>query len=293
MRGREFLMKDAYSFDLTPEGAKAAYASMFSAYMRTFRRLGVACIPVRASTGPIGGDLSHEFHIVAATGESELFYDTALDSHGPDGTPRETLEDFQGLYAVADEKHNPVICPIDGVQLRTARGIEVGHIFYFGTKYSQSLDAFVMDSTGKRVPVEMGSYGIGVSRLAGALIEVHHDEKGIKWPLAVAPYAVVVAGLGLDTEDAAKTMYTTLLAHGIETFLFDLDQSAGKKFADMDMMGFPYQILLGSKWRSAQMIDIKDRATGHIVTCSFDEAVAWILKHCAAVRHPGCAQGDL
>jgi prolyl-tRNA synthetase len=290
MRGREFLMKDAYSFDLTADGAKAAYASMFQAYMRTFRRLGVSAIPVRASTGPIGGDLSHEFHIVAATGESEIFYDIQLDSPASNGCMREAMADFQGFYAMADDRHDPATCPLPPEQQRTARGIEVGHIFYFGTKYSEPLDAFVMNGDGVRIPVEMGSYGIGVSRLAGALIEAHHDEKGIQWPLSVAPYAVVVAGLGAGTGPVAEKLYETLQSHGIETFLFDLDQSAGKKFADMDMMGFPYQILVGSKWRSEEMVDIKIRATGQLISCPIPEATAWIMEHCACVQNPFLAR---
>jgi prolyl-tRNA synthetase len=200
------------------------------------------------------------------------------------------MADFQGFYAMADDRHDPATCPLPPEQQRTARGIEVGHIFYFGTKYSEPLDAFVMNGDGVRIPVEMGSYGIGVSRLAGALIEAHHDEKGIQWPLSVAPYAVVVAGLGAGTGPVAEELYETLQSHGIETFLFDLDQSAGKKFADMDMMGFPYQILVGSKWRSEQMVDIKIRATGQLISCPIPEATAWIMEHCACVQNPFLAR---
>ncbi len=281
MRGREFLMKDAYSFDLTADGAKATYAQMFQSYMRIFHRLGLTAIPVRASTGPIGGDLSHEFHIVADTGESEIFYDAALDSPMSGGGIRERMSDFNGFYACADDQHKPEACPLSGEQLRTKRGIEVGHIFYFGTKYSEPLDAFVMDQKGNRVPVEMGSYGVGVSRLVGALIEANHDEKGIKWPISVAPFAVAIAGLSKGTEDMAETLYQSLLNQGVTAFMMDLDQSAGKKFADMDMMGFPYHILIGSKWLSQGLLDIKIRATGEIISCTPTDALSWMMDRCA------------
>ena len=279
MRGREFLMKDAYSFDLTAEGAHSTYAAMFQAYMRTFHRLGLNAIPVRASTGPIGGDLSHEFHIVADTGESEIFYDAALDQPPSHGGVREQMKDFKGFYAMADDQHVPETCPLAPHQMRTKRGIEVGHIFYFGTKYSHPLEAFVMDHMGQRVPVEMGSYGIGVSRLVGAVIEAHHDEKGIKWPLSVAPYAVVLAGIGKGTEEASEQMYQDLRAAGIDVMFFDLDQSAGKKFADMDMMGFPYQLIIGSNWINHGLMDIKIRATGERLSLSTPDALAWIIQH--------------
>jgi len=288
MRGREFLMKDAYSFDLTEQGAVASYAAMFQAYMRTFQRLGVRAVPVRASTGPIGGDLSHEFHIVAKTGESALFYDTQLDEKPAGGNFRETLEDFSGFYAMADDQHQPQECPIPQDRLKETRGIEVGHIFYFGTKYSKPLKASVMGPDGAPVFVEMGSYGIGVSRLVGALIEVHHDDKGIIWPLSVAPYAVAVTGIGVEAEKVAQEIYEDLQNMGIEAFLFDLDQSPGKKFADMDMIGLPYQIIVGSKW-SNQQVDIKIRATGETLAYSRPDAVNWIYRQCVTNGHPAAS----
>ena len=185
MRGREFLMKDNYSFDLDENEAKKSYDNMFKAYIKTFIRMGLTPISLRAETGPIGGNLSHEFQILAKTGESTLYYDKKLETLNP-----ETIDpnELQSFYAAVDDQHDEKNCPISNEDLKISKGIEVGHIFYFGTKYSEKLNAFVQDKSGKNVPVHMGSYGIGVSRLVGAIIEAYHDEKGIRWPLEAVSY---------------------------------------------------------------------------------------------------------
>lgn len=276
MRGREFLMKDTYSFDLTQEGAKDSYARMFQAYMKTFARLGLQAIPVRASTGPIGGDLSHEFQIVTETGESTLYYDQAID-HGQ----RETLGDFHDLYAVADDQHDPATCPVPLEQLKITRGIEVGHIFYFGTKYSMPLGACVTHHSGDVRPVEMGSYGIGVSRLVGAIIEAFHDDKGIKWPISIAPYGVAVTAVGANPQTVAMAehIYQTLQEKGADVFLYDLEKSAGEKFAELDLMGFPFQIIVGGKWVQTGNVDIKNRSTGDTVSLPVDQIESFLREN--------------
>jgi len=247
MRGREFLMKDAYSFDLDYEGARASYEKMYVAYLRSFARMGLAVIPVRADPGAIGGDLSHEFHVLADTGESEIFYDQALGDFSGEamaalraGSPE--LEHLRGLYAAADEKHEANDCQVAASDLRSARGIEVGHIFYFGTKYSTPLGATVSGPAGEDIAVEMGSYGIGVSRLVAAVIEASHDDAGIIWPQAVAPFRVGLINLkGRDEacRAACQSLYEKLQAVGIEVLYDDTDERAGAKFATMDLIGLP------------------------------------------------------
>ena len=273
MRGREFLMKDTYSFDLTEEGAKDSYARMFQAYMRTFSRLGLKAIPVRASTGPIGGDLSHEFQIVAETGESALYYDQRIDQGH-----RETLGDFDSLYAVADDQYDPEKCPLPLEHLKVTRGIEVGHIFYFGTKYSIPLGACVTHRSGDILPVEMGSYGIGVSRLVGAMIEAFHDERGIKWPLSIAPYSVAVTAIGSNSQTVgmAEHIYHILQERKMDVFFYDLEKSAGERFAELDLMGFPFQIIVGEKWVKTGSVDIKNRSTGETLSLPVDEIVSFL-----------------
>lgn len=267
MRGREFLMKDNYSFDIDAAGARASYEAMFDAYLRTFRRMGVQAIPVKADTGPIGGDMSHEFHILAQTGESALYYDKRFRSLGD----APSLKACEEIYAAADDKHDPATCPLSPEHLEVARGIEVGHIFYFGTKYSVPLGAFVTTATGERVPVEMGSYGIGVSRLVGALIEAFHDDRGILWPESVAPFLVGL--INLKPADTActytvETLYTQLLSHNVEVLLDDRPESPGVKFADMDLIGLPYQVIIGPQSQAQGTLEVKHRATGKIVHVS-------------------------
>lgn len=271
MRGREFLMKDNYSFDLTFEGAKASYQAMLEAYVKTFSRMDLTAIPVRAASGAIGGKLSHEFQILAETGESEIFYDADYENLDVNNL---TLDRLQTLYAASDELHDPNNCPVPQERLKTARGIEVGHVFYFGTKYSIPLGAYVMGPDGKQVPVEMGSYGIGVSRLVGAIIEAHHDEKGIKWPESVAPFKVGL--LNLNIKDAAcsqlcEDLYTKLLQAGVEVLYDDRDMGAGAKFADIDLIGLPWQIVIGPRSVASGQCELKNRRTGEKIELSFED----------------------
>lgn len=272
MRGREFLMKDNYSFDLTLEGAKASYQAMLEAYVKTFARMDLTAIPVRADSGAIGGDLSHEFQILADTGESEIFYDEAYETLDVNTL---TLERLQTLYAASDELHDPKNCPVPKERLKTARGIEVGHVFYFGTKYSVPLGAYVMGPDGKQVPVEMGSYGIGVSRLLGAIIEAHHDDRGIKWPLSVAPFRVGLLNLNIKDQACTKLcedIYNKLLQANVEVLYDDRDMGAGAKFADLDLIGLPWQIIIGPRSVASGQCEVKNRRTGEMVELSFEDA---------------------
>ena len=274
MRGREFLMKDAYSFDLTKDDARAAYRRMFVAYLRTFARLGLRSVPMQADTGPIGGDLSHEFIILADTGESQVFCHKDLiegEIPGPhtdfwgDLTP--IFEEWTSRYAATEEKHDPARfdSEVPADKRVSARGIEVGHIFYFGTKYSEPMGCRVQGPDGQQVTLEMGSYGIGVSRLAGAIIEASHDDSGIVWPVPVAPFEVAVVNLKAGdaaTDKAALEIKTHLEAAGIDVLYDDTDERAGAKFATMDLIGIPYQVIVGPKGVKAGEIEIKDRKTG-------------------------------
>ena len=264
MRGREFLMKDAYSFDLDYAGAQRSYDAMFLAYLKAFRRMGLTAIPMQAETGPIGGNMSHEFQILAQTGESAVYYDAAfeqIDFNAPDLDP----ERLKALYAAADDKHDPQACPVPAEQLRSGRGIEVGHIFHFGTKYSQPMGATVMAADGSEVPVEMGSYGIGISRLVGALIEAFHDEKGIVWPEAVAPFKIGLVNLRPDdaaTTAMAEDLYARFHATGNEVLMDDRDERAGVKFATMELIGLPWQVVVGPRGAAQDKVELKSRATG-------------------------------
>jgi prolyl-tRNA synthetase len=264
MRGREFLMKDSYSFDLDYESAKRSYNLMYETYLKTFARMGLTAIAVQADSGAIGGDLSHEFHIIADTGESALYYDARFDEIRS-GALQMSPEEMRGLYAAADEKHAADKCPIPKENLREARGIEVGHIFYFGTKYSAPMKAMVAGPDGNNVTVEMGSYGIGVSRLVGAVIEANHDENGIIWPEAIAPYCVGLINIRVGDaacDKAAEELYTKLTAAGVEVLYDDTAESAGKKFSAMDLIGLPWQIVIGPKGVAAGVVEFKNRRTG-------------------------------
>ncbi len=264
MRGREFLMKDAYSFDYDQEGARRSYESMFLAYLRTFRRMALTAIPMQAESGPIGGSMSHEFQILASTGESEVYYDRAFEELDLSGDQVD-MERLTSLYAATSEKHDPESCPVPPERLRHGRGIEVGHIFYFGTKYSEPMGALVMGPDGREVPVEMGSYGIGVSRLVGALIEAFHDEAGIVWPEAVAPFRVALVNIRPDDADCAELaeeLYRRLEAAGVETLYDDTDERAGAKFAKMDLIGLPWQVVVGPRGVRAGVVELKNRASG-------------------------------
>jgi prolyl-tRNA synthetase len=272
MRGREFLMKDAYSFDLDAAGAKHSYNKMLVAYLRTFARMGLKAIPMRADTGPIGGELSHEFQILAETGESEVYCDKAwLDADilaeevDYDGDLEPIFKQWTARYAATDEMHDSAKCPVSPDELVTARGIEVGHIFNFGTKYSAPMGAVVSLADGSSVPLEMGSYGIGVSRLVGALIEANHDDNGIIWPESVAPFRVGLVNLrAADAKCAAAAddLYAKLSGAGISVLYDDRDESPGAKFARMDLIGLPWQLIVGPRGVIAGTLEVKNRRTG-------------------------------
>lgn len=262
MRGREFLMKDAYSFDLDFERACKTYEQFYDCYLQIFARMGLTAIPVKADSGAIGGDMSQEFQIMAETGESQVYYDAAFDDLLPE---QKNLAHMRGLYAAADEMHDPATCPVPSARLKSARGIEVGHIFYFGTKYSKPLEAQVSGPDGKIIVAEMGSYGIGVSRLVAAIIEANHDEKGIIWPEPVAPFRVglINAKMGdLPLQKKADDLYEKLCNAGIEVLYDERDERAGTKFADMDLIGLPTQLIVGVRTAEQGTIEWKDRSTG-------------------------------
>lgn len=289
MRGREFLMKDAYSFDIDAAAARRAYNRMFVAYLRTFARMGLKSVPMRADTGPIGGDLSHEFIILAETGESQVFCHADLvdmavpDSVDYEGDLAAHIQARTDLYAATEEMHDPVqfeqTVP-EGKRL-SARGIEVGHIFYFGTKYSEPMNARVAGPSGEDVLVEMGSYGIGVSRLMGAIIEASHDEAGIIWPASVAPFQVGLISLKADdakTQAVAQSLYDRLGQAGIEVLYDDSDARPGEKFSTFDLIGLPYQLLAGPRGLAQGQVEIKVRKSGERHMLSPDEAVSMLTQ---------------
>ncbi|MFZ5608911.1 MAG: proline--tRNA ligase [Pseudomonadota bacterium] len=286
MRGREFLMKDAYSFDLDEAGARRAYDAMFVAYLRSFARMGLIAVPVRADTGPIGGDLSHEFHILADTGESALYYDAALEEATlaqlsglePDDP---LIARLQSVYAMEGGKHDPAACPLPAERLRQRRGIEVGHIFYFGTKYSKAMNASVQGPDGKPVFVEMGSYGIGVSRLVGGIIEASHDDAGIIWPESVAPFRIGLVNLRQDDAACAKAadaLYAALRQAGEEVLYDDRDERAGGKFSDMDLIGLPWQVAVGPRGLKAGVVEVKNRRSGERFEAAPEAVVARLAR---------------
>ncbi|MCA1939539.1 MAG: proline--tRNA ligase [Caenispirillum bisanense] len=283
MRGREFLMKDNYSFDLSKEEARKSYNRMFVAYLRTFARMGLKAIPMQADTGPIGGDLSHEFIVLAETGESGVYVDNALlqkpipENVDYDGDLQPIVDEWTSLFAATDEKYDPEKDEKPAGDVVNARGIEVGHIFYFGTKYSKPMGAVVTGPDGDEVVVHMGSYGIGVSRLLGAIIEASHDDAGIIWPESVAPYTVGL--INLKAGDAACTkacddLYAALNAAGVEVLYDDRDERAGAKFADMDLIGVPWQVIVGPKGVAAGIAEIKTRKTGERSELPLDAVVS-------------------
>jgi prolyl-tRNA synthetase len=287
MRGREFLMKDAYSFDVDQAGATHSYNKMFVAYLRTFARLGLKSIPMRAESGPIGGNLSHEFIILAQTGESEVFcHKDYLDMAVPPADVN--FDDVAGLqkivdqwtaqYAATSDMHDAAAyAKIPADKQVSARGIEVGHIFYFGTKYSASMGMKVQGPDGGEVVPQMGSYGVGVSRLAGAIIEASHDEAGIIWPESVAPFRVGLINLRADDADcaaASDNIYSTLQSAGVEVLYDDRDERGGAKFATMDLIGLPWQLVVGPKGLKAGVVELKHRASGEKSELSLEAALA-------------------
>ncbi|MFT8895558.1 MAG: proline--tRNA ligase [Acetobacter sp.] len=287
MRGREFYMKDGYGFDIDYKSAVDTYRKMMLSYLRTFQRLGVRAVPMVADTGPIGGDLSHEFLILAPTGESGVFYDGALDTldwlaDPVDVDKSEDLEKFfnnvSSYYAATDEKHDEKAWEsVPAERRREGRGIEVAHIFYFGTKYTKSMDITVAGPDGTPVHPEMGSYGIGVSRLVGAIIEASHDDAGIIWPDNVAPFKAAILNLKVGDE-TCDTLCEALYNKAPEQFLYD-DRSdrAGAKFADADLMGHPWQIIVGPRGAKEGKVELKRRATGERFELTVDEALAKVL----------------
>ena len=284
MRGREFLMKDSYSFDLDYEGARRSYNKMFVAYLRTFARLGLRAIPMQADTGPIGGDLSHEFIILAGTGESEVYCHRDLveqDVLGEDIDYEADLAPevarWTGHYAATDEKYDAAAAAALGDDLVRARGIEVGHIFYFGTKYSKAMNAAVRGPDDEEIFLEMGSYGIGVSRLVGAIIEASHDDDGIVWPEAVAPFRVGLVNLkpgDAKCDATCEEIYRTLEGTGCETLIDDRSLRAGAKFADMDLIGLPWQVIVGPRGVGSGSVELKRRDTGAREELSVESALA-------------------
>ena len=271
MRGREFLMKDAYSFDLDADGARTAYNKMFVSYLKTFARMGLTAIPMEADTGPIGGDMSHEFIILAETGESGVYFHKdwlkadLLADIDYDADLQPFVDKFTSLYARADEKHKSQDCPVAADDLMTMRGIEIGHIFYFGTKYSAAMGATVSGPDGQNLPVHMGSYGIGVSRLVGGIIEASHDDKGIIWPDSVAPFDVAIVNLkpgDAACDSVSAELYQGCIQSGMDPLLDDRDERPGAKLAAMDLIGIPWQVVVGPRGLDNGVVEVKRRKTG-------------------------------
>ncbi|MBT9384585.1 proline--tRNA ligase [Pseudooceanicola sp. CBS1P-1] len=296
MRGREFFMKDGYNFDLTQEDALHAYNRHLVSYLRTYERMGLQAIPMRADSGPIGGENTHEFLVLAETGESEVFYDSQITEltfgdREIDYDSREqcqaVLEEFTSRYARTDETHDEAIfAEVPEERRRTARGIEVGQIFYFGTKYSEAMGATVQGPDGKPVPVHMGSHGIGVSRLIGAIIEANHDDKGIIWPEGVTPFHVGIVNLkqGDEEADAAcESLYKAFEAKGLEPLYDDRNERAGGKFATMDLIGLPWRITVGPRGLKAGVVELTCRRTGESEELSPEAAIEKVAGIYAAL----------
>ena len=283
MRGREFLMKDAYSFDVDEAAARRSYNRMFIAYLNTYARMGLNVVPMKADPGPIGGDLSHEFIILADTGESQVFCHKDLVEMGApgdvdwDGDLQPLVEQRTNLYAATEEMHDEAAFALVPEDKRlSARGIEVGHIFYFGEKYSKPMKAEVAGPDGQNHPIHGGSYGVGVSRLTGAIIEASHDEAGIIWPDAVAPFGVAVINLrpgDAGTDEVSENAYQALIAAGKDPLLDDSDQRPGAKFAAIDLVGIPWQLVVGPKGVADGTVEIKRRATGEKQTLPLEQAL--------------------
>jgi prolyl-tRNA synthetase len=286
MRGREFLMKDAYSFDLDEAGARQSYYKQLLAYLRTFQRMGIRAVPMKAASGPIGGDLSHEFIVLAPTGESEVFYDATFEefdwaqadlSYDDAGGLEALFNQVSSTYSATDETHDPARwADVAADRQRQGRGIEVGHIFYFGTKYSASMGLKISGQDGSMVTPEMGSYGVGVSRLVGAIIEASHDDNGIIWPEAVAPWKVGLVTMRGDDEAsvaAADDIYARLTAAGVEVLYDDRDERGGVKLGSMDLIGLPWQLIIGPRGLAQGLVELKNRATGDKQELSIESAL--------------------
>ena len=291
MRGREFLMKDGYTFDLTKEDALHAYNRHLVSYLRTYERMGLQAIPMRADSGPIGGDDTHEFLVLADTGESEVFYDAEITdlkfgdraiNYDSVEECQAVLEEFTSRYARTDETHDAAeFAKVPEDRRRTARGIEVGQIFYFGTKYSEPLGATVAAADGTRVPVHMGSHGIGVSRLLGAIIEASHDDKGIIWPEGVTPFHAGIVNLkqgDAEADAACQSLYDSLKALGLDPLYDDRNERAGGKFATMDLIGLPWRITVGPRGLKNGVVELTSRRTGESEELPPEQAVQRIAS---------------
>ncbi len=291
MRGREFFMKDGYNFDLTKEDALHAYNRHLVSYLRTYERMGLQAIPMRADSGPIGGDDTHEFLVLADTGESEVFYDSAVTDltfgdraidYDDVAQCQAIMEEFTSKYARTDETHDAALFEaIPAERRRTARGIEVGQIFYFGTKYSAAMGATVQGPDGKPVPVHMGSHGIGVSRLLGAIIEASHDDRGIIWPEGVTPFHCGIVNLkqgDAEADAACEALYASLKALGLDPLYDDRDERAGGKFATMDLIGLPWRITVGPRGLKNGVVELTQRKTGDSEELAPEAAVEKIAK---------------
>jgi prolyl-tRNA synthetase len=286
MRGREFLMKDAYSFDIDKDAARLSYNKMFVAYLRTFARMGLKAIPMRAETGPIGGDLSHEFIVLAETGESGVYCNRdVLELPVPgegvdyDGDLTPIIRQWTDLYAATEDVHDAARFEreVPAEKRVHTRGIEVGQIFYFGTKYSEAMKAYVMGPDGTERPIHGGSYGVGVSRLVGAIIEAFHDDAGIKWPESVAPFRVALLNLkqgSTETDAACEKLYAGLSAKGVDVLYDDRDERPGAKFATADLIGIPWQVMVGPKSLAEGKVELKRRSDGSRELLTLDDALA-------------------
>ena len=278
MRGREFYMKDAYSFDLDKASAVETYDRMINVYFNIFNRLGLKAIPIKADPGPIGGDLSHEFHVIANTGESDIFYDKEIEIELQKDHPN--IKRVRELYAMADEMHIASECDVPESRLCYHKSIEVGHVFYYGTKYSQPMNAVFMNHEGKNIHFYGGCYGIGVSRLVAAIIESFHDEKGIVWPKSVAPFDVSILNLHVKDESSVKVsdkLYEVLSEHKVDVLYDDSDLSAGSKFAKHELIGIPYQVISSTKLAKENKLELRDRKTGAVEILDFSSVVSKLI----------------
>ncbi len=296
MRGREFLMKDGYNFDVDVDSALHAYNRHMVSYLRTYERMGLQAIPMRAASGPIGGDNTHEFLVLASTGESEVFYDSAITdlkfgdrvvNYDDRAECAAIVKEWTTPYARTDETHDEAIFnAIPEARRKTSRGIEVGQIFFFGTKYSEPMGAYVTNENGERVPVQMGSHGIGVSRLLGAIIEASHDDKGIIWPEGVTPFPVGIVNLkqgDAATDEACAKLYHAFTAKGLEPLYDDRDERAGAKFATMDLIGLPWRITVGPRGLASGKVELTSRRTGVSEEMTAEDAVARVAAIYAGV----------
>lgn len=272
MRCREFIMMDAYSFDLNEENAKKTYEKYFSTYLKIFKKMGLVAVPMRAASGEIGGDLSHEFHIIAKTGESGIFYDKKLDEIMLDFS-KYSFEDIKNIYAKTDEEHDEKNCPISSENIVSKRGIEVGHIFYYGDKYTKKMDIKIQNNEGKMIHPSGGCYGIGVTRIIAAAIEASHDENGIIWNKELSPFDVILINLSpknLNVCEKADEIFQ-ILRNDFDVLYDDTQNSVGQKLNNADLIGIPYQIIVGQKSLENKEIELKDRRTGERIIFKIED----------------------